>query len=130
MSAPLLVITRQSRKLYAAGACFAVGVGVMYLASLFVASVLLVILLLVGTSIVLAGAIFALRSVRCPQCNLAWVQWSMGSRPVGSWLRWLLAFSECPGCGYVAPVLGSATRLTIGSSDRGAVSSVSQGEGR
>jgi hypothetical protein len=114
-----LVTTQQSRKLYVAGACFVVGVGVMYLASLFVASVLLVVLLVVGTSIAIAGVLFALRSVRCPRCNLAWVQWSMGHQPAGSWLRWLLAFSECPGCGYVTLDSGSATRLTIGSSDRG-----------
>jgi hypothetical protein len=115
MSAPLLVTTRQLRKLYFAGACLMVGISLMYLASLFSASVLLVVLLVAGTSIALAGGLFGLRSVRCPQCNVAWVQWSMGHQPVGSWLHWLLAFSECPGCGYVSPDSGSATRLTIGS---------------
>jgi hypothetical protein len=71
MSAPLLVKTQQSGKLYAAGACFAIGVGVMYLASLFVASALLVVLLVAGASISLSAALFALRSIRCPKCNLA-----------------------------------------------------------
>ena len=130
MSAPLLVTTRQLRKLYFAGACLMVGISLMYLASLFAASVLLIVLLVAGTSIALAGALFGLRSVRCPQCNVAWVQWSMRHQPAGSWLHWLFAFSECPGCGYIASVSGSATRLTNGSSDRGTASSVSQGGDR
>jgi hypothetical protein len=130
MSAPLLVTTKQLHKLYAAGACLAAGVGAMYLASFFVASVLLVVLLVAGTSIAIAAALYALRSVRCPKCKITWVQWSMGHQPVGSWLHWLLAFSECPGCGYVSPDSGSATRLTIGSSDRGVSSPMSQGGDR
>jgi ribosomal protein S27E len=46
---------------------------------------------------------YAFARVRCPECELAWVRWSVTNQPHTRWLHWLYEFTSCPKCGYTTP---------------------------
>lgn len=54
----------------------------------------------VGLAIALAGAFYALREIRCPQCGLKWVHWSVAHVNVRTWGLWLRTFGTCPKCAF------------------------------
>jgi hypothetical protein len=53
-----------------------------------------------GATFSMAGMITAVWFVKCPECALRLVPWSMRSQPHSKWLAWLLLFERCPRCGY------------------------------
>jgi len=105
MTAPLLTATRQNGKLASAGTGFLVGVALLIALGVFadqVAPRLLFVGLAVGFGLAVATALYAVYAVRCPNCNLAWVRWSLGHQSHSQWLHWLYGFTVCPGCGATA----------------------------
>lgn len=102
----LLLSTGQNRRLRYAGIGFFAGIGVVSLAQNdfvaaahpygpFVAAAC-------GAVIAIVCAVFALYTIRCPNCGLRWLRWSIGNRPANDWLHWLYRFSVCPKCGHRA----------------------------
>ena len=57
---------------------------------------------LMGTFLGFATLILASLSIRCPSCRLSLVWFALSTKPVNSWLDWLLDETTCPKCGYVA----------------------------
>jgi hypothetical protein len=102
-SEPLLRATDQTRKLSLAGVLGIMGCALLVLASWLHTNVSLLVFvqLLVSGGVLLSVAfLYPAVSVRCPRCNLAWVQWSLRNQPHNRWLHWLLAFVSCPRCGF------------------------------
>jgi hypothetical protein len=103
MSAPLIVATSQLRKLRIGGAVIVIGLGILNLPAFIVsATALKFSLMFVGAFTMIGAALYVLRSVRCPSCDLAWLQWTLGHQPFDRWLHWLMEFRECPRCGHAA----------------------------
>jgi len=102
-SQPLLRATDQVRKLRLAGLLGMVGFALLALASWLHTDISLLVfaqLFVSGGLLVSVALLYPAVSVRCPRCNLAWVQWSMRTQPHSRWLHWLLAFEACPRCGF------------------------------
>ena len=102
-SKSLLRTTDQMRKLKLAGVLGVVGCALLAVANRrrTELSLLLFASLLVSGGLLLSVAVlYPAVSVRCPRCDLAWVQWSMRTQPHNRWLHWLLAFVSCPRCGF------------------------------
>jgi hypothetical protein len=43
-------------------------------------------------------SLFAVISIRCPNCKLKWVWYAVSTKEVGEWLPWLISFQSCPCC--------------------------------
>jgi len=102
-SQPLLRATDQMRKLSLAGVLGIMGCALLAVASWLHTDISLLVFaqLLVSGGVLLSVAfLYPAVSVRCPRCNLAWVQWSLRTQPHNRWLHWLLAFEACPRCGF------------------------------
>lgn len=98
----MLDASNQKRKLYAASVGLMCGIGFLGLAAVLftighagaaAAAFLAGGILLVGSSF------YAARKIACPRCGLKWVQHALGHMPSDSWVRWLVTFERCPGCG-------------------------------
>jgi hypothetical protein len=99
---PLLEETGQSRRLLISGLLFFGGLAITalrHIPSAAVSTTVTVALAIVGCSIALAGAVFALYGIRCPSCSLRWLSWSLRTQPFTRWLSWLQEFRSCPRCG-------------------------------
>jgi hypothetical protein len=49
--------------------------------------------------------LYAARAVRCPQCGLRWVSWSMRTQPFTQWLFVVVGMPACPTCGLSSQTL-------------------------
>lgn len=53
---------------------------------------------LAGTATAVLTFLFAVFSIRCPNCKLKWVWYAVSKKEVGEWLTWLMSFQNCPCC--------------------------------
>ncbi|MCL2636140.1 MAG: hypothetical protein FWD50_05870 [Betaproteobacteria bacterium] len=101
---PLLHATGQTQKLIVASILVTIGGVLLGVVTKLVdaesSPTVFVALLVAGGVLLLCGFLCPAASIRCPHCNLRWVQWSMGYQPYNMWLRWLLTFVSCPRCGF------------------------------
>ena len=58
-----------------------------------------VLVILLGLALGAGGALWAMISVRCPNCGAQLVAMAVTERPVGDWWRWLSRLETCPSCG-------------------------------
>jgi hypothetical protein len=102
----LLRATDQVRKLHLAAAAGIAAIAVLAIAQSFSSSLspeTFIALLICGAALLVVAFLYPIGAVRCPNCNLAWVSWSIGSQPHAQWLHWLFDFTDCPRCGYSRP---------------------------
>ena len=103
----LLAATGQRKKLGRGGVVFLSGACLLWSLQWAPSSVPFEALMGAGVAlslIAIAGALYATMAVRCPNCRLAWVRWSVSNQPHTQWLHWLYCFESCPKCGYSVPI--------------------------
>jgi hypothetical protein len=95
----LLEASHQTKKLDVAGYLTIGAIVVVYLAKGdWLDPIVRLIVGAVAVAVGTIGAFYALFSVRCPECKLRWVWWSLKNQPHTRWLHWLYEFTECPRC--------------------------------
>lgn len=101
LSESLLEASGQRLKLAAALVLFVGGIGIAWIAWIYLHPHNLALSIVVGCSlaVTVVGVTIALGFVRCSTCGLRWVPWSMRTQPHSKWLEWLLTFEQCPRCG-------------------------------
>jgi len=53
---------------------------------------------LAGLATIFLTSLFAVFSIRCPNCKLKWIWYAVSKKQAGEWLPWLLSFQSCPCC--------------------------------
>jgi len=104
-SVPLLVATNQQSRLTVCGLMFLGGVLLPsavkgLLPETQVGDVLSVAVTAAGGLAAVCGALLALYSIKCPNCGLKWVRWSISMQHFTRWLHWLHEFDHCPKCSH------------------------------
>jgi hypothetical protein len=99
---PLLKATNQRGKLYVVVYAFVIGILLLAVcanAAGAMSGFTLLLFSLVGVA-VLVLAVYTAQAIRCPDCKLSWLHWSMSNNPSSQWLNWLLETTSCPKCGF------------------------------
>ncbi len=104
-SVPLLVATNQQSRLTACGLMLMGGVFFpsavkSLLPETQVGEVLSDAVGALGSLTAVCGALLALYSIKCPNCGLKWVWWSISKQHFTRWLPWLHEFDHCPKCSH------------------------------
>jgi hypothetical protein len=51
-----------------------------------------------GGLLAMGGFVWAIFSIKCPNCKLQLFYFAIQKQKLGSWLIWLLVLEECPQC--------------------------------
>ena len=62
-------------------------------------SLSIVLLVLIGPLVAIAGGAFACFTVRCQRCGAPWLWWAVSRQNSGEWVLWLMSLAVCPNCG-------------------------------
>ena len=102
-SEPLIDVIGARRQLVRAGALLALGFCLVSAATPALAQRFVDLgigLVCAGAAAMFLGAQIALRSINCPHCRTALLQYAIRHARAEHWLRWLLDVRRCPRCGF------------------------------
>jgi len=98
----LIDVTQQRARLYRVGAGLGVALLVLFVSPFLFAqdfALVAIAFFAIGAVALIVLALCLLRTITCPNCNLALVQYAFANVAYGKWLSWLLEVKECPSCG-------------------------------